>query len=171
MHRVINRTYISLSLSLSNLEETYETIARVVSLFVKARARLLRLPLFLVQGTTTLRVKHADEGASPPPSFYSFYFLTRPLFGLPVVLTNQSKEGVGIRKREERRAKGLSRVTLGWKMGGQREKERCNVPFDSGKAILPQVKRSLYHRCAAQFRGQISLYEWERGKANAIYNN
>jgi len=41
--------------------------------FVKARARLSRLPLFLVQGATTPRVKHADESLS----FHFLHFPTR----------------------------------------------------------------------------------------------
>lgn len=67
---------------------------------MSARARLSRLPLFLVHGTTTPRVKHADEGLfSAFLLSSSLFFIASLLFGdLPIVLTNQSKEGIRIRR-------------------------------------------------------------------------
>lgn len=62
--------------------------------------------------------------ASPPPSFYSLYFPARPLFGLPVVLTNQSKEGVRIRK-----AKGAAVEGSVESRDGEGEKERMMQVF------------------------------------------
>lgn len=81
--------------------------------FVSARARLSRLPLFLVHGTTTPRVKHADEG------LFSAFLLSSSLFpiaqesllfgDLPVVLTNQSKEGIRIRRaKSDAKARGCN---------------------------------------------------------------
>lgn len=70
-----------------------------------------RVPLFLVHGTTTPRVKHADEGLfSAFLLSCSLFSIASLLFGdLPVVLTNQSKEGIRIRRaKSDAKARGCN---------------------------------------------------------------
>lgn len=98
--------------------------------FVKVCAGLLRLPLFLVQSTTTQRVKHADEGLS------SAFLLFSPFSGAPLVrlagCANEPIERSTDPKSEGRRGRRECRATG---RGGRERENDASVPFDSGKAI------------------------------------
>lgn len=111
--------------------------------FVRARvARLSRLPLFLAQGTTTPRVKHADEGLSSCLSSILSIFpgasvscSARWLY----VLTNQSKEGVRIRADDD---EGECRRVPTMFLFEKRDETRVCATLSGGAILSKELKRS-----------------------------